>query len=43
MPVPQVGDPAPNVALFDTNGHPVYLADSWREKPLVLAFLRHFG
>ncbi len=43
MSGPNIGDPAPNVAVFDTEGKTVYLADYWRDQPVVLAFLRHFG
>lgn len=43
MPGPQIGDAAPNVAVFDTEGKTVHLAEYWRDQPLVLAFLRHFG
>lgn len=34
---------APDVTLLDTNGRPVQLSSLWVEKPLLLAFTRHFG
>lgn len=34
---------APDLSLMDTAGKPVQLADLWKEKPLLLAFTRHFG
>ncbi len=43
MSGPKVGDLAPNVTVFDTEGKAVFLADYWRDQPIVLAFLRHFG
>jgi peroxiredoxin len=35
--------PAPDLTLPDTSGSPVRLADLWGQKPLLLAFTRHFG
>jgi hypothetical protein len=32
-----------DVVLLDDAGARVRLADLWRERPVVLAFLRHFG
>jgi len=29
--------------LLDPEEHQVHLADLWRERPLVLVFVRHFG
>lgn len=43
MSVVQIGDRAPDVIVADTQGHSVTLGDYWREQPIVLAFLRHFG
>ena len=40
---PQVGGQAPDVELFDTEGGRVSLSKFWRERPLVLIFLRHLG
>jgi len=34
---------APDVTLLDTAGRPVQLSSLWAEKPLLLAFTRHFG
>jgi hypothetical protein len=34
--------PFPKLVLQSTEG-PVALADRWREGPLVVAFMRHFG
>jgi len=34
---------APDVTLLDTAGRPVQLSNLWAEKPLLLAFTRHFG
>jgi peroxiredoxin len=38
-----VGDPAPDLCLLDAGERPVLLSSLWRQKPLVLIFLRHFG
>ena len=35
--------PAPDLQLQDTSGNPVQLSSLWAEKPLLLAFTRHFG
>ena len=37
------GDAAPDVTLQDTTGTELRLSGLWRERPLVLGFLRHFG
>ena len=34
---------APDLVLQDTSGQPVQLASLWAERPLLLAFTRHFG
>jgi peroxiredoxin len=34
---------APDIELLDTNGIPVLLSSLWSERPLLLAFTRHFG
>ncbi len=39
----QQGDKAPNLTLRDSTGAEVALSDLWREQPLALVFLRHFG
>ena len=38
-----VGDTAPDVALGLRDDEQVRLAQYWGEKPVVVAFLRHFG
>ncbi|MBI2845949.1 MAG: AhpC/TSA family protein [Chloroflexi bacterium] len=42
LPV-QVGEPAPDVELIDSEGNPVRLSNFWKESPLHLFFLRHYG
>ena len=37
------GDKAPDVRVHDSNGVATALSDLWRERPLILVFLRHFG
>jgi peroxiredoxin len=37
------GDPAPEVSVVGSDGAPVALAELWRERPLLLTFLRHYG
>ncbi|HNR02285.1 MAG TPA: peroxiredoxin-like family protein [Anaerolineaceae bacterium] len=34
---------APDLVLRDVDGNPVRLSDLWKERPLLLAFTRHFG
>lgn len=36
------GDPFPELTVAATDG-PVDLRERWREGPLVVAFMRHFG
>ena len=31
------------LVLIDDDGHPVRLGDAWNGRPVVLAFLRHYG
>ncbi len=38
-----VGDPAPDLILRDQDGVEVRLSSYWRERPVALIFLRHFG
>ena len=38
-----VGDQAPDATLRDAHGDEVTLSSLWRQRPLVLVFLRHFG
>lgn len=40
---PQIGDPAPDATLPDTSGVLRSLSEFWKEGPLLLLFLRHFG
>ena len=35
--------PAPDLELKDVNGDPVQLSSLWAQRPLLLAFTRHFG
>ena len=39
----EIGQPAPNVTLANSEGNEVSLAELWRAGPVVVAFLRHFG
>jgi peroxiredoxin len=39
----QVGDNAPDFELEDAAGHPLHLRDSWKDKPALLLFWRHYG
>ncbi len=39
----QVGQAAPDVSFGRGEGGQVSLSELWREGPLVVAFLRHFG
>jgi hypothetical protein len=41
-PVPRVDDLA-NRTVLDERGASVELGTLWRERPVVLVFLRHFG
>jgi hypothetical protein len=38
-----VGDLAPDPVVLDTGGAEVRLSTTWRDRPAVLAFLRHYG
>ena len=40
---PQVGDPAPDFRLLDSDGREVALSEFWRERPALVVFWRHFG
>lgn len=40
---PTPGEAAPDVELRDDAGQPVRLSVLWRERPLVLLFVRHLG
>ncbi len=37
------GDPAPQISLAGAGGTEVALAALWRERPLLITFLRHYG
>lgn len=39
----EVGQTAPDLTLADDQGQSVRLSDLWRQRPLVLLFVRHFG
>jgi peroxiredoxin len=39
----RIGDQAPNLNLLDQQNRPVALADFWRQGPVFLNFIRHFG
>ncbi|MGH2686709.1 MAG: hypothetical protein ACRDJP_14690 [Actinomycetota bacterium] len=39
----QRGDPAPDPDVLDPSGREIPLSSHWRDRPAVLAFLRHFG
>ena len=39
----EIGQPAPNVTLANSEGNEVSLAELGRSRPVVVAFLRHFG
>jgi len=39
----QRGDLAPDTTVLDIHGHPRQLSESWRDGPVLLTFLRHFG
>ena len=39
----EVGNRLAGVEVVDVNGSTVLLADLWRDEPVVLVFVRHFG
>ena len=39
----KVGDVAPNLNVVNADGETIELSSLWADKPVVLAFLRHFG
>jgi hypothetical protein len=39
----KVGEKAPNSLVLDINGQQVALEEVWRDGPVLLTFLRHFG
>jgi hypothetical protein len=40
---PQTADGLADIVLADHDGEPVRLGDLWRDGPLVLVWLRHYG
>jgi peroxiredoxin len=40
---PQVGDPAPDIELVDSNGRPARVSQSWTDAPAHLFFMRQYG
>jgi hypothetical protein len=38
-----VASQLPNLTVLDTKGHEVNLLDLAKDRPLVLAYVRHFG
>jgi hypothetical protein len=38
-----IGGRAPDGELRDEHGAPVRLCELWQDRPVVLAFVRHFG
>jgi peroxiredoxin len=38
-----VGQPAPDAILRDEDGNETALSASWRQRPTVIVFIRHFG
>jgi peroxiredoxin len=43
MTAVDVGDGAPDVEVLDPQGRAVRLSSLWADRPVVLAFLRHYG
>jgi peroxiredoxin len=39
----KTGDFAPNIQVVNADGETIELSSLWSDKPVVLAFLRHFG
>ena len=39
----KTGDTAPNIQVVNADSETIELAALWADKPVVLAFLRHFG
>jgi peroxiredoxin len=39
----KAGDSAPNIQVMNADGATIELSSLWSDKPVVLAFLRHFG
>jgi hypothetical protein len=43
MAAVEVGDRAPEAVVFDPDGREIALSSCWRDRPALLAFLRHYG
>jgi peroxiredoxin len=43
MALPEVGSPAPDLALLGPDEAEVRLSSYWQRRPTVVVFLRHFG
>jgi peroxiredoxin len=39
----KTGDFAPTIQMVNADGETIELSSLWADKPVVLAFLRHFG
>ena len=39
----KTGDIAPAIQVMDADGNTMALSSVWSDRPVVLAFLRHFG
>jgi peroxiredoxin len=39
----KTGDAAPSIQVVNADGETIELSSLWADKPVVLAFLRHFG
>jgi peroxiredoxin len=39
----RAGEHAPELTLTNVHSEPVALSALWRERPILLTFLRHFG
>ncbi|HEX2909588.1 MAG TPA: hypothetical protein VH186_02180 [Chloroflexia bacterium] len=37
------GEAAPDIVVLDEKGHSITLSSLWKEGPLLLAAIRHFG
>jgi hypothetical protein len=40
---PEIGERAPDAVVFALDGTPTPLNTLWREQPVALVFLRHYG
>jgi peroxiredoxin len=39
----RAGDTAPDFEMIDGQGQTLHLSDTWRDGPVLLSFIRHFG